>query len=72
MTFSRPVAARHAKELETDMNPLGWTMMIVSVGSVLTLTVFCLVKVLTLPPVEIEDVRVAPLEIDTRDTKDAD
>lgn len=54
------------------MNPLGWTMMIVSVGSVLALTGFCFYRVLTLPPVEVEDMNIAPLEIDTRDTKDPD
>ena len=54
------------------MTPLGWTMMIISVGSVLALVSFCMYRVLTLPPAEVEDVNVAPLEIDTRDTKDAD
>ncbi len=54
------------------MNPLGWTMMIVSVGSVLSLVSFCFYRVLTLPPAEVEDMNVAPLEIDTRDTKDPD
>jgi hypothetical protein len=54
------------------MNAFGWLMMTVSVGSVLTLISFCLYKVLTLPPAEVEDVNVAPLEIDTRDTRDAD
>ena len=54
------------------MTAAGWFVMIVSVGSVLALTAFCLYRVLTLPPVELEDVNVAPLEIDTRDTKDAD
>jgi hypothetical protein len=46
--------------------------MIVSVGSVLALVTFCLVRVMLLPPVEVEDMNIAPLEIDTRDTKDAD
>ena len=54
------------------MTPFGWAMMTVSVGSVLALMTYCLYRVLTLPPAEIEDVIVAPLEIDTRDTKDAD
>ena len=54
------------------MQPLGWLMMIVSVGSVLALTGFCLYRVLILPPVELEDLRTAPLEIDTRDTREAD
>jgi hypothetical protein len=46
--------------------------MIVSVSAVLALTGFCLYRVLTLPPVEIEDLDTAPLNIDTRDTKDPD
>jgi hypothetical protein len=54
------------------MEPFGWTMMILSVGSVLLLTGFCLYRVLTLPPDEVEDLSGAPLEIDTGDTKDAD
>lgn len=46
-------------------------VMVISVGSVLSLVSFCLYKVLSLPPVEMEDLK-GPLEIDTRDTKDAD
>lgn len=37
------------------MTPLGWLIMTVSLSSVLGLTAFCLWRVLTLPPVEIED-----------------
>jgi len=51
------------------MTTLGWLMMIVSISSVLALVTFCLVKVLTLPPVEVEDLS-APSEIDTGDTAD--
>jgi hypothetical protein len=54
------------------MNPLGWAIMIVSVGSVLVLTAFCLYRVMILPPVELEDIETSPLSIDTGDTKDAD
>ena len=54
------------------MNPLGWIMMIVSVGSVLALTAFCLFRVLMLPPVEVEDLNVAPLSIETPDTDHPD
>jgi hypothetical protein len=53
------------------MTALGWIMMLASVGSVLGLTIFCLYRVLTLPPAAVEDLS-APLEIDTGDTKDAD
>lgn len=50
---------------------IGWTIMTVSVGSVLTLVSYCLFRVLSLPPVEEEHLK-GPLEIDTRDTEDAD
>jgi hypothetical protein len=53
------------------MTPGGWIVMIVSVSSVLALVTFCLVKVLSLPPTEEEHIK-GPLEIDTRDTQDAD
>jgi len=45
--------------------------MIFSVGTVLSLVTYCLYRVLTLPPVEMEDIK-GPLEIDTGDTMDAD
>lgn len=54
------------------MSPAGWAIMIVSVGSVLALTGFCLVRVLTLPPEVIDQHLKAPLDIDTGDTSDAD
>ena len=53
------------------MTAAGWTVMLVSVGSVLALVAYCLAKVFSLPPVEQEHL-VGPLEIDTRDTQDAD
>lgn len=46
-------------------------VMSLSVGSVLTLVSYCLYRVLTLPPIEMQDIK-GPLEIDTRDTEDAD
>ena len=49
----------------------GWIVMTLSVGSVLSLVAFCLIRVLSLPPVEEEHLK-GPLEIDTRDTVDAD
>ena len=54
------------------MTSAGWAIMLVSVGSVLTLTVFCLYRVLTLPPQVSQEHLKAPLEIDTGDTADAD
>ena len=54
------------------MTSAGWAVMIVSVGSVLTLVTFCMYRVLTLPPEVIEKHLKAPLEIDTGDTENAD
>lgn len=54
------------------MTTAGLIIMVVSVGSVLTLAGFCLYRVLTLPPEIVEEHLKAPLDIDTRDTKDAD
>ncbi|HUG89786.1 MAG TPA: hypothetical protein VML55_03070 [Planctomycetaceae bacterium] len=53
------------------MTAAGWMVMLVSVGSVLSLVTFCLFKVFSLPPTDVEDLK-GPLEIDTRDTEDAD
>jgi hypothetical protein len=53
------------------MNAAGWTIMIVSVGSVLALTAFCFYRVLTLPAMELDELK-APLDIDTGDTLDPD
>jgi hypothetical protein len=54
------------------LNAAGWTVMILSVGSVLALVTFCFVRVMMLPPVEAEEHLKGPLDIDTRDTIDAD
>jgi len=48
-----------------------WTVMLISVGCVISLTAYCIIRVLSLPPVEDEDLK-GPLKIDTRDTIDAD
>lgn len=48
------------------MQPAGWALMIVSVGSVLTLTGYCLFRVLTLPPADVDDL-TSPLEVDVKD-----
>jgi hypothetical protein len=53
------------------MAPAAWTVMLISVGSVLVLTAFCIYKVLSLPPVE-EEALKGPLVIDTGDTQNAD
>ncbi|MFH1419083.1 MAG: hypothetical protein ABII12_12465 [Planctomycetota bacterium] len=38
------------------MTAAGWTVMILSVGSVFVLMSYCLFRVLSLPPVEVEEV----------------
>ena len=53
------------------LTPEGWTIMVCSVGAVLALVGFCMVRVLTLPPIDVEEIR-GPLDIDTGDTEDAD
>lgn len=53
------------------MTYAGWIVMIISVGFVLALVSFCLWRVLTLPPLEEQNLK-GPLKIDTRDTSDAD
>ena len=53
------------------MTTLGWIVMVVSVGSVLGLNAFCLYRVLTLPPAEVDDL-TSPLEIDTPDRANPD
>ncbi|TWU20071.1 hypothetical protein [Bythopirellula polymerisocia] len=53
------------------METAGWFIMLISVGSVLTLVSFCLYRVFSLPASEMEDIE-GPLTIDTGDTRDAD
>ena len=53
------------------MNAGGWILMIVSVGTVLSLVSFCLYKVLSLPPVEVEHLHGQP-DIETGDRNEAD
>ena len=50
----------------------GWFVMIVSVGCVLALVAFCLIRVVSLPPVDIEEHLKGPLDIETGDREDAD
>jgi len=52
------------------LSTVGLVVMVVSIGAVLTLVSFCLYKVLSLPPVEVEEHVKGPLEIDTGDTDD--
>lgn len=54
------------------MTSAGWFIMLSSVGSVSVLTFYCLFRVFTLPPEEVEEHFHAPLDIDTHDTADTD
>jgi len=65
------LAAAEAPSVLVPLSPVGWLVMMVSIGAVVTLSGFCVYRVLTLPPVEEETLK-GPLEIDTRDTSDAD
>jgi hypothetical protein len=56
---------------EPRLTTAGAIIMAISVIAVLTLTAFCVIRVLTLPPVEMEDIK-GPLAIDTGDTENAD
>ena len=53
------------------MQPAGWLVMLLSIGSVVTLVSYCLYRVLSLPPVDMEEVH-GPLDIDTGGTVDVD
>ena len=50
----------------------GLIIMVMSVGSVLTLVTYCLYRVLTLPSMEVEEHLKGITDIDTKDTTDAD
>ncbi|MEZ6055847.1 MAG: hypothetical protein R3C01_04000 [Planctomycetaceae bacterium] len=54
------------------MTPLGWAIMVMSIGTVLTLLTFCLYKVFALPQMDVEESLHGPGNIDTEDTLDAD
>lgn len=55
-----------------NLHGTSWIIMFISVTAVIILVSFCVYRVLTLPPVEMEETLKGPLEIDTRDTEDAD
>ena len=46
----------------------GWTVMVLSVGSVSSLVTFCLYRVMRLPPVEVEEHLTGPSQTDAGDT----
>lgn len=56
---------------EYALNSAGWTVMLASVASVLTLVSYCLYRVLSLPAADVDEIE-GPLTIDTGDTQDAD
>ncbi|MBW3597248.1 MAG: hypothetical protein KY475_08235 [Planctomycetes bacterium] len=53
------------------MTTAGWIIMTLSIASVLTLVTYCIWRVLSLPPVDVESLH-GPAGIDTKDTEDAD
>lgn len=53
------------------LNAQGWAIMLISVGSVVTMTFYCIGRVLQLPTKDVEDIK-GPLEIDTGDLNDPD
>ena len=62
----------NADIISDAMTAGGWIVMILSVGSVVALVSYCLFRVLSLPPVEVEDPLHAPPDSDTHDTENAD
>ena len=54
------------------MTPAGWIIMTLSIGTVVTLASYCLYRVLTLPPVELEESIKGIPDIDTHDLQDTD
>lgn len=54
------------------MTPAAWIIMVTSVTFVLALVSYCLYRVLTLPPVEVEESIHGQPAIDTHDTQNAD
>jgi len=62
--------AMAATELGTRLNAQGWAIMLISVGTVVWMTFYCMYRVLKLPPAELEDIK-GPLEIEPRDPEDA-
>jgi hypothetical protein len=54
------------------MTAAGWIIMTISVTAVLCLAGYCLARVLSLPPIDVEEHLKGPFEIDTRDMQDGD
>lgn len=65
------IVAVAAENATSRLSGIGWTIMLVSVSTVVCMTFYCLQRVLSLPPVEMDAIK-GPLEIDTGDTQDAD
>ncbi len=53
------------------MTVTGWVIMVVSIAAVLLLTGYCLYRVLTLPPVEVESLH-GPSNIEPEETEEPD
>jgi len=58
--------------MSSGLTLIGGSIMVLSVGSVLSLVSYCLYRVLTLPPVDAEEHLKGPPDIDTQDTENAD
>ncbi len=54
------------------MTPTGWTIMAVSITAVLLLTSYCLYRVFTLPPVEMESLHGPPNIEPEEETEEVD
>lgn len=52
------------------MTSTGWMIMITSVATVTVACLFCLVRVLSLPPADVVEHLKAPLDIDTGDVNE--
>lgn len=63
--------AQAAAPEQVTMTAAGWTIMGVSLASVLMLNVFCFYRILSLPSAAESHLK-APLEIDTGDLSDPD
>jgi ABC-type antimicrobial peptide transport system permease subunit len=54
------------------MTTAGWAVMIASITCVISLISFCMYRVLTLSPADVNKSMKTPLDIDTGDTENAD
>jgi len=72
MVLHEVLLVADATTSSSGLNAAGLTVMVVSIGSVLSLVSYCLYRVLSLPPVEVEEHIKGPLEIEPGGSEDAD